>query len=229
MPGVEGSIPLLSTHSPATDRSGPMLTFRTHGRRWLAIAIAAALVGSLTVVLLRPMLERSLRERIESVARRHGMVAQMGSVHVGVWPFLRLKGFDLDLGHGSKLHADMIAATYPGRLRLEVRAANLVGPAGVELGMPATAWYVSGLRGDDLRLTLVEPQSGLSIRQQSDSERSEWNVEAHALDIGRLVEIRREGRPLIGGGIADGRLNLQSSTDALHFDVDIGSRGTRFG
>jgi hypothetical protein len=35
--------------------------------------------------------------------------------------------FDLDLGNGVRLHADMIAATYPGRLRLAVRAANLLG------------------------------------------------------------------------------------------------------
>ncbi|HEX5132615.1 MAG TPA: hypothetical protein VFX92_09015, partial [Candidatus Krumholzibacteria bacterium] len=102
------------------------------------MAIATALVATLAVVFLRPMLERTVRERIESAARRHGMVAHMGSVHVGVWPFLRLEGFDLDLGHGANLHADMIAATYPGRLRLDVHAANLVGPAGFELRLPAT-------------------------------------------------------------------------------------------
>jgi hypothetical protein len=48
-------------------------------------------------------------------------------VHVGVWPLLRLEGFDLDLGHGVRLHADMIAATWPGHLRLAVRAAALAG------------------------------------------------------------------------------------------------------
>src|SRR6185312_5090566 len=117
----------------------------TRGRRWwLGGAIAAALVASLAVALLRPMLEHSIRERIESAARRHGMVARMGSVRVGVWPFLRLQDFDLDLGHGVRLHADMIAATYPGRLRLAVRAANLAGPAGLTVSSPVTAWYVAG-------------------------------------------------------------------------------------
>ncbi|HYJ40374.1 MAG TPA: hypothetical protein VEW08_06255, partial [Steroidobacteraceae bacterium] len=121
------------------------------------------------------MLERAVRERIESSAVRHGMVCRIGSVHVGVWPFLRLTGFDLDLGHGVRLHADMIAATYPGRLRLTVQAANLVGPAGLKVSSPITAWYVRGTRGEDFQLTLIEPQAGLSIRQQADSVSNGWN------------------------------------------------------
>jgi hypothetical protein len=204
------------------------MTFGTRGRRWLAGAIAAALVASLAVMLLRPVLERAVRERIESSAVRHGMVCRIGSVHVGAWPFLRLEGFDLDLGHGLRLHADMIAATYPGRLRLAVQAANLVGPAGLKVSSPITAWYVAGIRGEDFQLTLIEPQAGLSIRQQADSVSNGWDVEAKGLDIGRLLDVRREGYPLLDGGIADGSVNFQSSADALRFHVDIGVRGARF-
>ena len=174
------------------------------------------------------MLERAVRERIESAALRHGMVARIGSVRVGVWPFLRLEGFDLDFGHGARLHADTIAAAYPGRLRLAVQAANLVGPAGFKVSSPATAWYVAGVRGGDLQLTLIEPQAGLSIRKLANSEGSGWNVEARALDIGHLLDVRREGYPLLDGGIADGRVNLRTSAEALRFHVDIGARGARF-
>ena len=142
---------------------------------------------------------------------------------------LRLTGFDLDLGHGVRLHADMIAATWPGRLRLAVRAANLVGPAGFTVSSPATAWDVAGIRGEDLQLTLVEPQAGLSIRKLADSAGSAWNVEARGLDIGRLLDVRREAYPLLDGGIADGRVDLRTSTDALRFHVDMGARGARFG
>jgi len=205
------------------------MTFRTRGRRWLAGAIAAALVASVAAALLRPMLERTVRERIESSAVRHGMVCRIGSVHVGAWPFLRLEGFDLDLGHGVRLHADRIAATYPGRLRLMVQAANLVGPTGLKVSSPITAWYVTGIRGEDLQLTLIEPQAGLSIRQQADSGSNGWNVEAKGLDIGRLLDVRREGYPLLDGGIADGSVNLRLSSDALRFHVDIGARSARFG
>jgi hypothetical protein len=206
-----------------------MFTFRTRARRWLAVAIAAALVASLTAVLLKPRLERAVRERIESAALRHGMVARIGSVSVGLWPFVRLEGFDLDLGHGVQLHADLVAATYPGRLRLAVRAANLVGPAGFRVDSPDTAWYLAGLRGEALQLTLIEPQAGLSIRQQADSVGRGWSVEARGLDIGRLLEVRRKDNPLFEGGIADGRVILRTSADALRFHVDIGARGARFG
>ena len=207
-----------------------MTTPRT-GRRWwwLGGAIAAALVASLAVVLLKPMLERAVRERIESAAARHGMVARIGSVRVGLWPFLRLTGVDLDLGYGARLHADMIAATYPGRVRLEVRAANLLGPAGFTVSSPVSAWYVAGIRGEDLQLTLIEPQAGLSIRKLKDSVGSGWNIEAHGLDISHLFDVRREGSPLLDGGIADGRVTLRTSADALRFHVDIGARGARFG
>ncbi|MCI3951930.1 MAG: glycosyl transferase, family 51 [Burkholderiales bacterium] len=207
-----------------------MTTLRTRRRRWwLGGAIAAALVASLAAVLLKPMLERAIVKRIESAAVRHGMVARIGSVRVGVWPFVRLTDFDLDLGHGARLHADRIAATYPGRLRLAVHAANLSGPAGFTVISPASAWYVAGIRGEDLQLTLIEPQAGLSISKMKDSAGSGWNVEARGLDTSQLFDVRREGSPLLDGGIADGRVNLRKSADALRFHVDIGARGARFG
>src|SRR5215468_11568364 len=106
-----------------------MVSFRTRGRWWWLAVIATALVASLAALLLRPMLEHAVRARIESAAVRYGMAARVRLVHVGVWPLLRLEGFDLDLGHGVQLHADTIAATWPGHLRLAVRTATLAGPA----------------------------------------------------------------------------------------------------
>jgi hypothetical protein len=206
-----------------------MVTFRTRGRRWWLGAIAAALVASLTALLLRPMLEHAVRARIESATVRHGVVARIGLVHVGVWPLLRLEGCDLDLGHGVRLHADMIAATWPGRLRLAVRAANLVGPAGVRVSSPATAWDMAGIRGEDLQLTLVEPQTGLSIRKLPSPVGTAWSVEARGLDVGRLLDVRRDAHPLLDGGIADGRMDLRASTDEFRFHVDMSARGARLG
>ena len=186
-----------------------------------------ALFASLAVLLLSPMLEHAVRARIESAAMRHGAVARIGRVHVGVWPLLRLEGFDLDLGHGVRLHADRIAATWPGRLRLAVRAATVAGPGGLRVSSPATAWDVAGIRGGDLRLTLVEPQAGLSISKLAEPLGSEWSVETRGLDVGRLLDVRHDARPLLDGGIADGRVDLQVRTDALRFHVDMGARGAR--
>ena len=186
-----------------------------------------ALFASLAVLLLSPMLEHAVRARIQSAAMRHGAVARIGRVHVGVWPLLRLEGFDLDLAHGVRLHADRIAATWPGRLRLAVRAATVAGPGGLRVSSPATAWDVAGIRGGDLRLTLVEPQAGLSIRKLAEPVGSEWSVETRGLDVGRLLDVRHDARPLLDGGIADGRVDLQVRTDALRFHVDMGARGAR--
>src|ERR1700733_6492289 len=206
-----------------------MPKFQTRGRRWLTGAIAAALLVSLAALLLSSMLEHAVRARIESAAVRHGMVTRIGQVHVGIWPLLRLDGFDLDLGHGLRVHADMIAATWPGRLRLTVRAAALAGPAGVRVSAPATAWDTAGIFGDELRLALVEPQAGLSIHKLADPVGGAWNIEVRGLDVGRLLDVRRHARPLLDGGIEDGRVDFQFSTDALRFHVDIGARGARLG
>jgi monofunctional biosynthetic peptidoglycan transglycosylase len=206
-----------------------MVSFRTRARRWGLGAIAAALVVSLAALWLNPMLDRAVRARIESAIVRHGMVARIGLVHVGVWPLLRLEEFDLDLGPGVRLHADMITATWPGRLRLAVRGATLAGPAGVRVSSAPTAWDMAGSLGKDLQLTLVEPQAGLSILNLADPAGAAWNVEARGLDVGRLLDVRRDAHPLLDGGIADGRVHLRAGTDALRFHVDMGARGARFG
>src|SRR5271155_4427367 len=206
-----------------------MFTFLTRRRRWWIGAIATGLVVSVAALLLRSMLEDRVRARIESAAMRHGAVARIGVVHVGVWPLLRLEGFDLDLRSGVRLHADMIAATWPGRLRLAVRAATLAGPTGVRVSSPASAWDMAGIFGEDLQLTLVEPQAGLSIRKLAYPVGSAWNIEARGLDAGRLLDVRRDAHPLLDGGIADGRVDLQAGADALRFHVDMGARGARLG
>jgi hypothetical protein len=180
----------------------------------------------LAAVLLKPMLEQRVRARIESEAVRHGAVARIGVVHVGVWPLLRLEGFDLELAHGVRLQADRISATWPGRLRLAIRGGTLAGPAGVRVISAATVWE-AGLSGEDLRLTLVEPQTGLSIRRSASPGSSAWSIEARGLDAGRLFDVRRDGHPLLDGGIADGRVDLEANTDGLHFHVDMGARGAR--
>jgi hypothetical protein len=203
-----------------------MLTFRSHGRRWWLVAVAAVLFATLAALLLKPMLEQAVRARIEAAAVSRGMVARIGQVHVGVWPFVRLERFDLDAGHGLRLHADAIAATWPWRLRLAIRAAALSAPGMITVSSPASAWDIEGIRGGDLVVTLVEPQSGLSIRKPA-APGSAWSVETRGLDVTRLLDVRREKHPLVDVGVADGRVDLQISTDVLRFHVDMSARGAR--
>lgn len=204
-----------------------MFTLQIRGHRWWLVAIAAALVVGLFALFLKPILEGAARTRIESAAVRHGMVARIRQVHLGFWPFLQLEGFDLDIGHGARLHADKIEATWPGQLRVAVRGATLSGPAGATVSSPATTWEITGIRGGDFKLTLVEPQRGLSIRKLADPVGTAWNVEGRALDAGHLFDVRRDAHPLLDGGIMDGRIELRASTDRLRFRVDIGAHGAR--
>src|ERR1700720_1583593 len=204
-------MPCATRRPPTGARSGcgiltSMFTFRTSGRRWWLGVIATALVVSLTALLLRPMLEHAVRARMESAAVRHGMVARIGLVHVGVWPLLRLEGFDLDLGHGVRLHADVIAATWPGRLRLAVLAGTLAGPAGVRVSSATTAWDMAGIFGEDLRLTLVEPQAGLATRKGAYPGGGGGIIGAGGPAAGLLFDVGRDPPPLLDGGIADGRV-----------------------
>src|SRR6202453_3873724 len=127
--------------------------------------------------------------------------------------------------------ADRVRGRAPwlGRLRLAVRAGTLAGPAGVRVSSAATAWDMAGIFGKDLRLTLMEPQAGLSIRKLASPVGSAGSIEARGLDAGRLFDVRRDAHTLLDGGIADGRVDLQASTDALRCHVRMGARGARLG
>jgi hypothetical protein len=206
-----------------------MFAVRIRGRRWWLGAIATALVASVAALLLGSTLEHAVRARIEAAAVRRGAVARIGLVHLGVWPLLRLEQLDLDLKSGLRLHADMIAATWPGRLRLAVRGAALAGPAGIRVSAPATAWDTTGIFDDDLRLALVEPQAGLTIHKVADPMGGAWNIEIRELDVGHLLDVRRDAHLLLDGGIEHGRVDVQLSTDALRFHVDVSARGARLG
>jgi hypothetical protein len=191
--------------------------------------IAVVLVAGLFAAWLRPVLERAVRQRIEAAALRHGGVARIAGVHVGLWPLLRLQGVDLDLGHGLRLQADTITATWPGALHLEARAATFSGPTGLTASAAATAWKATGLFGNEPRLALLAPQSGLSLHRQLEPGGSAWIVEARALDLGKLLDVRRDAGPLLDGGIADGHVELHSGPDAVRFDVQLGAHGLRLG
>ncbi len=188
-----------------------------------------ALVVSVTALWLRSRLEQAVQARIESAAASDGAVARIGLLRIGVWPLLRLEDVDLDLHHGLHLHADVIAVTWPGRLRVAVRGATLAGPAGVSVTSPATAWHVAGISGRDLTLTLVEPQAGLLLRKLASASGSAWHMEARSLDVGRLLDVRRESHPLLDGGIVDGEGDLQASPDPFRFHVGLSARGARLG
>src|SRR5258707_201293 len=77
--------------------------------------------------------------------------------------------------------------------------------------------------------TTVEPRAGLQIRKLVSPVGRAWSIEARGLDAGRLLDVRRDVHVLLDGGIADGRVDLQASNDALRFHVAMGAHGARLG
>jgi len=132
-------------------------------RRRLIAATAAALALGLGALAARPLLARAVRARIEAEAARHGLVARIDSVRVGLWPPLRLTGVALEDKERWRLNADTVEAWWPGRTRLIVSRAVLQGPGGLTVAAPSTTWDVVGSDRDVLRVALRQPQAGLTL------------------------------------------------------------------
>src|SRR5262249_5638718 len=144
-----------------------MHSLSRRGQVLLFSAGAVALALGLGALLLRPLVERSIRERIETEAARQGLTPRIGAVRVGIWPPLRLTGLFLETRTSWKLTADTVEAWWWGRTRLVVKKAVLEGPAGLTVGAESTTWDVVGITGGDFRASLVQPHSGLVLSRVS--------------------------------------------------------------
>src|SRR5262245_41088034 len=107
--------------------------------------LAVVLALCLGVAVARPLLERAIRERIQTEAARHGLQAQIDTVRVGLWPPLRLTGVTLRTPASWLLSADGVDVSWTGRTHLVVRKAVLHGPAGLTVAAASTAWHPVGM------------------------------------------------------------------------------------
>ncbi len=201
-------------------------TVRPQRRRLLA-AVAVALALGLGAFAARPLVARTVRARIEDEAARHGLVARIDAVRVGLWPPLRLTGAALEQSGSWRLSADTVEAWWPGRTRLIARHAVLHGPAGLTVAAEFTTWDVAGLVRDALRVALVRPQAGLVLSRTAGPHGGTWAVEATDLPVGRLLDVRRFDRPLLDGGTIRGSLTLISSAGDTRFDLELAARSAR--
>ena len=197
-------------------------------RVWVRAVVAALVIG-LAMMEMKPVLERVIRTKIESGAMRHGVVARIGAVHVGLWPMLRLEGLDLDVGHGGQLHAQTVAATWLGHTVLAFRTATMTLPGGITLSSTNSNWRLSGDLSDAFELILREPQAGLWLRRHAEATGSVWNLQAQNVEVGRLLTVRHDDRVLLDGGVANGRIDIRSSTDTVQLGVDLDFKNTRVG
>jgi transglycosylase-like protein len=195
--------------------------------RILIAAAAAVLALCLGALAVRPLLERRIRARIEAEASRRGLVARMESVRIGLLPPLRLTGLSLEMTKSWRLGAGTVEAWWPGRPRIAVGHAMLTGPAGLTVAAEATTWDVVEVGRDRFRLELRRPQSGLDVVETEGEQGTGWAIRAKELRVGRLLDVRRFGSPLLDGGTVDGSLILGKAAGVVHFDVDLTARTAR--
>jgi hypothetical protein len=200
-------------------------------RRTAPIAVAAvASAVILALVAARPRLERAVRARLENEAARRGLLARIETVHLGLWPPLRITGVELEpKGAAWRLSVGGIEAWWRGRPRLVVRDALLEGPASLTCAAPASSWEIRRAGRGAQRLVLVEPQAGLNLEHASGSEGDRWKVEAIDLPIDRVFEVWQSGRPLLQGGKARGTLSVLEAGAGgdLRFEADLSLDGVR--
>ena len=195
---------------------------------YLLIA-TASIVGLLCVaaLVLRPLLERTIRSRIEAEAVRRGLVIRMNGVRVGLMPPVRLTGVAVETKTSWHLSAERVDASWLGHTRLSVRQAMLSGPAGLTLAAAATVWEVQRATVDDFHIALLEPQPGLTLSRVSGQRETAYAIEAHDFPVGRIFDIRRLNQPLLEGGTVRGAMTLKSSSDQIRFSGNLAAQSAR--
>jgi hypothetical protein len=202
--------------------------FPSRRRRLLACVAVGALALCAGALAARPLLERRLRAWIEAVAARHGLVARLEAVRVGLWPPVRVTGVALDSTRaGVRLSADSVEAWWPAHARVIVRHMVGQGPAGLTVTVPSMTWDVAGRAGGGLRAVLSGPGPGLVLTRATGAGGTTWSLTASDLPAGRLLEVRRGDRPFVDAGTVRGSLTLVDSDAAATFDLDLTARAAR--
>ena len=186
-----------------------------------ALALCAAAFAT------RPLVERRLRAWIEATAARHGLVARLDVVRVGLWPPVRVTGVALDSPRGVHLGADAVEVWWPAHARVVVRHAVVQGPAGLSVTAPSMTWDVAGRPGGGFSAVLRRPAPGLVLSRARGAGGTTWTVSATDLPAGRLLEARRGDRPFVDAGTVRGSLTLLTSDAAAAFDLDLTARAAR--
>lgn len=213
------------------------MLIRAPGRALVVAAVAVALLASGGFLLLRPRVEQRVRARLERDARKLGLSATLGEVHLTPWLSLELR--DLVLENPGRLRVTTREMVLRPRLSfrgLVGRAANVglsqvsVGlPAGLQLELQPSAWVIES-RPPELRLRRLRSNEELDLAL-SGNPGGMW-LRAHASNA-RLSEFVRV---LIGGCLladlgtvdGDGRLD-RDPRGAIQVALRARTRGFALG
>jgi hypothetical protein len=210
---------------------------RDKRRRWLLAGLLVPVGLWAAAAAVRPGVERRLAARIESEARRRGLLFRAEELHAGLFPLVRMRGVTL---------------TNPGRFRLVAREigvglapwghglhglawrvsagrAALSLPAGVELRLAPSGWHLQPT-GVGWRCERRVPGDGLSLEWQRSGDAPGLRLAAQELRLSEFVELRRGGAVLRDLGVVTGEARL-THPDADHYRLTVRGQGheMRFG
>ena len=153
-------------------------------------------------------LERRIVARIAAEAARVGARARVERIRVSLVPPLRLGGVVVEKPGQWEARLDevSVAPRAWGRsglgafARVSIGNATLSLPAGLELHVNPAVWEVS----PQWAAELLAPTRGLSLSASATSSGGRYELKASQLEVGRLVQLVREGEPSPDLGVVDG-------------------------
>jgi monofunctional biosynthetic peptidoglycan transglycosylase len=198
------------------------------------LAGIALLAAGIVLRVYGSRIEQAVAARIASEASRRGLVAHAGSVHVALFPPLRVDDLVIEkagLGQARVASVDVTPRLWgrggPGliaRCAVGQTSVSLPGGFGVEAG--PSVWDVRGLRG--FSADLREPTEGLRLESSRSTEAQSFALHAVSFQPSLLARIVQEGAPVIDPGLIDGDIRVdQRPPDEIGLDVRLSGRGLK--
>jgi hypothetical protein len=197
---------------------------------------AGAALGLVAAGLLaaRPWLEQAIRVRIAREASRHGLVAAVREVHLGLRPPLHLRELRVAKPGGWTAVVERLdvglrpwGRGLVGRLDLDAGPATIDGPGGLRLRVEPTRWRLTGDPTGAVRAELQQADGRLEVTRSESA--GGWRIEAIAFDLpaGELVEVFRDGAPILDAGTVNGTVEAEKGLETIRFDTALAAAGLR--
>jgi penicillin-binding protein 1A len=200
----------------------------------LAGGTALVLATGAAAWLLAPWLERAVRGRLEREAAGRGWKARVESVHIALWPPLRLEGLRVEKPGVWSLEADAVALRPRlwtlkrlGGAHLDLGRARWSGPAGLDLAAIPTEWEVVTVPPHGYEAELRAPVQGLFVTWMPGGEPGRLDARLTDVPVGRLLAVGRDDLPLLDAGVLSGTVQVASTAESTKLDVALHARDVR--
>jgi len=202
---------------------------RTSNVRLLAIVAVLVTVIGLGLGALR--VKRKIRTFFEAEAARHGLVAHVEDVHVGLWPLVRLEGVRVEMPNSISVATKSLNLTprllgqgMVGRTRIASERLIVTLPGGFTVETPPAVFDLSKLP-NGLRADLRSP-GGLVLMAYSGSNGDHVEVQASGMPVALPLTIHNQSTRILEGGF-QGRAVMATANGTRTFEADLSGHAVR--